>query len=256
MEKVLFLAHDWDLERAEHYPGLLRTVFSDWGWDIEVRSFFSSERTFVAESFDFLVVLGAAESVDDNYKWMDEETEFILNTRKRGIPILGICFGAQLLASIFGGSVYRLNQPELGFTEISTTAPLFIDSGPWLQIHGDGFKPPSQSSQIAENSYCSQAFLTGGVLGVQFHPEMDRGAFEALMEEWDETGAGGMLQKFDLSASEILERIDSYRDQWITGIKSMLTRFLTLAWSTADSENNIAAPITTDIPTINLHLAE
>jgi GMP synthase-like glutamine amidotransferase len=90
-----------------------------------------------------------------------------------GIPILGICFGGQLMARALGGTVARGPYPELGWHEIATDDESFIPTGPWFQYHWDRFTVPPGGKEIARTELCPQAFTFGRTLGTQFHPDVD-----------------------------------------------------------------------------------
>lgn len=226
MKRALFIAHDWDPVRTQTYPGLLGSVLQEWGWEVEVHSFLFEDRGFVTQNFDFLVVLGAAESATDTHlPWLQEESAFIHSVMERGVPTFGVCFGAQLLSTLMGGSVYRLDDGEFGAFELNSFAPKFVTPGPWLEIHGEGLNAPPQSTVLAETAACTQGFLAPGVMGVQFHPEIDRPAFESLLAKWRETGSVNALKKFGMSRSEVLELIDQFQDLWRFDIKMLLSRF-------------------------------
>ncbi|MGH8933919.1 MAG: type 1 glutamine amidotransferase [Egibacteraceae bacterium] len=123
--------------------------------------------------FDFVVVLGSAESVyDTSLPWIAAELELVRGAIAHDVPVLGVCFGAQLLARALGGRVTPLGTYELGWHEIHTSAPGFLPSGPWWEFHSDAFTVPPGATEIARTALCPQAFTYGPHLGVQFHPEI------------------------------------------------------------------------------------
>ena len=71
-----------------------------------------------------LVVMGSLESVTDpNLSWLKAERRYVDRAIESGVPVLGVCFGAQLLAEALGGQVRRAPQPEVGWLEVETTQP-------------------------------------------------------------------------------------------------------------------------------------
>jgi GMP synthase-like glutamine amidotransferase len=88
-----------------------------------------------------------------------------------GVPVLGLCYGAQVLAAVLGADVGPAEVPELGWLEIETDDPACVPPGPWLAWHFDRFTTPPGATEVARSAHASQAFRIGPHLGVQFHPE-------------------------------------------------------------------------------------
>ena len=127
-----------------------------------------------AEGYDAVVTMGASPSVNDAdiAPWFDREKALLRDADRRGIPVLGVCFGAQALAVALGGSVSRAVQPEVGWKMVDTEAPGVIGEGPWFQWHVDAITPPPQATVLATSDLCVQAYTVGPHLAVQFHPEV------------------------------------------------------------------------------------
>jgi GMP synthase-like glutamine amidotransferase len=87
------------------------------------------------------------------------------------VPVLGLCYGGQLLSAALGGKIETSPEPELGWHPVASTDPAIIPAGPWLQWHFDCFTLPPGAELLAESPLCTQAFAHGRNLGVQFHPE-------------------------------------------------------------------------------------
>ena len=125
--------------------------------------------------FDALVVMGAPWGAWDDAsigKWLLPELDWLRTADEQGIPVLGICFGGQLLARLHGGSVARAPKPEIGWTAIWSQEPGLVGPGPWFQWHYDRWQVPPGAREIARNSVASQAFVLRRNLAVQFHPEL------------------------------------------------------------------------------------
>ena len=138
--------------------------------------------------YDFLVVLGAIWSVYDDATigtWIHREVEFVQRADAAGQPVLGVCFGGQVLSAALGGTVSRAPAPEFGWMSIDTDEPDGLPPGPWFQWHYDRFTVPEGATELARNANGSQAFRRGRSLGLQFHPEVDG----SLLGEW--IGFGG-----------------------------------------------------------------
>ncbi len=121
-----------------------------------------------------IVVLGADASAvgTGSEPWVADEVAYLRRAALSGVPVLGICFGAQVLAAALGGGVHRLDAPQIGWTCASTADPQALPGGPWLSWHEDAVTPPPRSRVLAQDDVCVQAFAAGPHLGVQFHPEV------------------------------------------------------------------------------------
>lgn len=127
-------------------------------------------------SFDVVVVMGAPFAAYDDEgigNWLLPEIEKLREVHNAGIPILGICFGGQVMSRVLGGTVSRSPRAELGWYEIDSNDKDLIPNGPWFQYHWDRFTIPPGATEIASNDLCPQAFVYGRTLGLQFHPEID-----------------------------------------------------------------------------------
>lgn len=136
-------------------------------------------------AFRMVVVLGSdAAAYDDTVPWLAAELALVRRAVAHGVPVLGICFGGQLLARALGGEVRRAPRPELGWTEVQTRRPAWIAPGPWMEWHFDAFTPPPGAVELAASPAASQAFQYGPHLGVQFHPE----ATPEMVADWVRRG--------------------------------------------------------------------
>ena len=130
--------------------------------------------------FDGVVISGSQTSVYDDYDWIHEATELVRRVHRAGIPVLGICWGHQLLAQALGGRVVDMGTHELGYEQIVRLGadPLFEGipaEFTSFETHGDRVAElPSGAVTLARNDYGIQAFRMDHTYGVQFHPEYDR----------------------------------------------------------------------------------
>ena len=132
---------------------------------------------------DFLLVMGGPMSVNDRDPWIQEELRFVERMLTNDIPVLGICFGAQLLAKVLGGKVDSGPRFEIGMVPVTPTYagksdPIFRglpDSFPVFQWHGEGITLGSQGISLAESAdFPVQAFrFKDRVYGLLFHPEIE-----------------------------------------------------------------------------------
>ncbi len=123
--------------------------------------------------FDAVVSLGSDWSV----YWahvadhVDREVGVLRTAAAAGTPVLGLCYGGQLLAHALGGAVERAPFPEIGWFSVDTDVPELIPPGPYVQWHSDRFTPPPGAVELARSTAGPQAFVLGRAMGLQFHPE-------------------------------------------------------------------------------------
>ena len=181
-------------------------------------------------SYDAIVPMGAAWSVYDRDRigtWIGDELRFLLCAHEAGVPVLGICFGGQALATALGGRVIRAERPEVGWTLIETTRPDLVEAGPWFQWHSDRWVLPDGIRALASTGSASQAFVCGRSMGVQFHPELT----PEMLDGWLRNG--GRQQAFALGidpdqlAAETAARSDEARIR----AKRLVSAFLALPGS-------------------------
>jgi GMP synthase-like glutamine amidotransferase len=123
-----------------------------------------------------IILLGSTCSVYDEgdaRAWIDEELAWLRRADAAGVPVLGICFGAQMLATVCGGTVEHAGRQEIGWVTVDSADPDLIPPGPWLEFHHDRCRPPGQATVLARNDFGVQAYRLGRHLAVQFHPEVD-----------------------------------------------------------------------------------
>ncbi|MFM6971621.1 MAG: type 1 glutamine amidotransferase, partial [Rhodoluna sp.] len=124
---------------------------------------------------DLIVPLGAPWGAWDDAcigNWLQPEIAWIKEAVTTGKPVLGICFGGQLVARAMGGSVGRAPKSEIGWKTIWSDRPEIFGNGPWFQFHYDRWQVPPTAVEIARNPVASQAFIINRTLAIQFHPEV------------------------------------------------------------------------------------
>jgi GMP synthase (glutamine-hydrolysing) len=138
-----------------------------------------------------LVVLGGPMNVDQvsEFPFLQREVDWIRQVVARGVPVLGICLGSQLLAKAFGARVTPNRVKEIGWYEVELFAPaddpLFgglHGRHTVFQWHGDTFELPAGAAQLARSELCDQqAFRYGtNAYGLQFHIEVTA----AMVDQW------------------------------------------------------------------------
>jgi GMP synthase-like glutamine amidotransferase len=201
MPRVLFIAHD-----HVSPPGIVGDCFADRGWDIKELLVVPADRFHDPgvdvdlpdpRDYDAIVPLGAPWAVYDDElvgSWVRPELEMLRAADAAGVPVLGICFGGQLLAAAHGGSVDRAPSFEIGWHVVHTDDATIVPSGPWFQWHMDRWQLPPGAREIARNAAASQAFVLRRNLALQFHPELDPVALKMWLDEGgaDEARARGL----------------------------------------------------------------
>jgi GMP synthase-like glutamine amidotransferase len=128
-----------------------------------------------------IVIMGGGMNIYQHrdYPWLVDEKRFLAKAIARGVPLLGICLGAQLLADVLGGKVVQNPHKEVGWWPVrflDRSAPFdgFPAECPMFHWHGDTFDLPPRARRIAESDACrNQAFAFGDrIIGLQFHAEV------------------------------------------------------------------------------------
>jgi GMP synthase-like glutamine amidotransferase len=148
------------------------------------------------QAVDAIVSFGSYASVHaSKERWIAEEVRFLRSAHKEGVPVLGICFGAQALAVALGGAVARGPFVEIGWSLFGCRDPELFSPGPWFLWHEDIFSTPPGARELARSPAGPLAFELGQSIGLQFHPEVD----EELVHQWI---AGAHRRQIELPVDE------------------------------------------------------
>lgn len=177
-----------------------------------------------AADLDGLLVLGGQMSAHDVHEPGIAETRALLaDAVAAGVPTLGICLGAQLLAAATGGRVHVAAPPgsEVGIVDVrwrpeatadplvgplATAAAAETRSTPMPTMHDDAIVdlPPGATWLAASRTYPYQAFRVGDrAWGLQFHPEVS----PATMHLWAELAGDVDVTAIDAAVAEADERV-------------------------------------------------
>jgi GMP synthase-like glutamine amidotransferase len=155
---------------ADTPPGLLTDWAAQRGIDVEVHH--AGTPLPELDGQPFVASLGSEHNPNDTHlPEVAAELAFLEEAVRRDVPVLGLCFGGQMLAKVLGAEIDRAPEPELGWCSVESQAPSLVPTGPWLQWHFDRFSLPPGADQLASSAVGCQAFTHGRHLGVQFHPE-------------------------------------------------------------------------------------
>ncbi|GBF34558.1 glutamine amidotransferase class-I [Desulfocucumis palustris] len=215
------------------------------GHELSGTKFFAGERPGPETAFDLLVIMGGPMNIyeEDKFPWLTAEKKFIEKAVAAEKCVLGICLGAQLMADVLGGRVYKNKHREIGWhpvtltpeaknTAVFGTLPERFTAFHW---HGDTFDTPPGAVCTAKSEACgNQAFeYNKRVIGLQFHLESSPSSVEALLNNCsDELAKDSYIQ----TPEEI-----------ISGIKH-IEKQNEIMFSILNRLENLAAPKTATAP--------
>lgn len=195
-----------------HFEDLanIKVWAKDRGFAILRTLLFNDEKLPSLNDFDWLVIMGGPMNIyeEKKYPWLVREKRFIEKAINRQKVVLGVCLGAQLIADILGGKVYKNKHKEIGWHPVYLTEdgekstifkalPKRFIAFHW---HGDTFSLPKGCVRTAESKGClNQAFEYNlNVVGLQFHLESSYLAVKKLLQNcWDELVEGRYIQSRD-----------------------------------------------------------
>jgi GMP synthase-like glutamine amidotransferase len=132
---------------------------------------------------DAIVALGSDRSVHaSSDAWIATQLRFLRVAHDAGVPVLGICFGAQALAAALGGTVAAAPRTEIGWIDVDGDDGY---GGSWFTWHEDTFTLPPGATELARAESGPQAYALGRSVGLQYHPEVT----PAIVEEWLASGS-------------------------------------------------------------------
>ena len=162
-------------------PGLIAPWLAEQSAVVDTLRIDEDERLVDPRQYDLIVSLGSEfAAFDDAIPFVQREALLFEDAIEGDVPILGLCFGGQMLARVLGANVYRSQKSEIGWLPVRTNDPKLVGEGPWFQWHFDVFTAPPGADVLAVTDTGAQAFVSGRSLGLQFHPEVT----PAIMEQW------------------------------------------------------------------------
>lgn len=177
------------------------------------------ERPGAPDDFDAIMVFGGAMHPDQDaeHPWLPDETAFLAEALQAGVPLLGVCLGAQLIARAAGAWVGPGKVGEVGWHEVGLTQPgvadvvvgaAFPERFTAFQWHYYTFELPEGAELLAANGAARQAYRLGDrAWGVQFHPEVNR----TMLDFWFVHGAAELPAPADVIHAETDQRLPTWQ---------------------------------------------
>jgi GMP synthase (glutamine-hydrolysing) len=210
----------------EHHPletaALLGSILLHYGHRLRVVQLHAGEAVPPdLDDVEGVISMGGPMNVDEaaDHPWMDAELAYLRQAHETGVPIVGVCLGAQLIAKALGGTVEPMQAPEVGWHVLKLAFPGTIDpvfAGiPWQHIqfhlHGQHVAqlPPGATPLAGSQATRNQAFKVGlKTYGFQYHFEWDERILGIVSRD-------PLVEKAGLTADEIMqstgEHYDGYR---------------------------------------------
>ncbi|UKS29296.1 type 1 glutamine amidotransferase [Paenibacillus sp. HWE-109] len=211
-------------------PEMIAVWAQDKGHEVTSQRLFENDPFPSLSDVDMLVVLGGPMGVKDEkeFPWLATEKQLIKEAIQSRTLVLGICLGAQLIAEVIGGEVYKNDKKEIGWFPVHLTNDAaqseYFKNFPRdfvpFHWHGDTFHLPSEASRIASSPGCiNQAFVYGDhVVGLQFHLEFSDTSIQRIIEHC----------KTDLEQGTYVQQPAEMlgRSQWLEQSNEILTQLL------------------------------
>jgi len=196
----------------QHTPseplGYFEHIFSEQGIPFDYTHLWDDEPVSAGDA-NRLIFLGGPMSVNDekDFPWIKDERELIRQAVRKRIPVLGLCLGAQLIASAYGAPVYRFLNETGWYTvhcshDVTGVFASFPKTFHVFQMHGETFHlPVGARLQCRGDRVPNQGFRLGSAIGLQFHLEMT----EKLIQDWTRGERKFLKEKIGRDTERYLE---------------------------------------------------
>lgn len=186
---------------AEKVIARLKAVRPDWRYQAYMTR--DGELPTALAGLDGVVITGSPASVNDDAAWIRATEAFVQALRRDAVPTIGLCFGHQLLARALGGCVERADDWGLGVGQVR-----FQSAEPWMHppqgqvtlfaAHQDQVTQlPDGARLLGGSHFCPNGcYMVGdSLLGIQYHPELDRAFMRALLDHIEPHMPPGVVQR-------------------------------------------------------------
>ena len=186
-------------------------------------------------SYDAVLCFGGSMHVDqeDEHPWLREDQRLLGELIGAGVPVMGLCLGAQLLTRALGGEVRKLERPENGWFEIepaeaAASDPLLapFSAHPFIGFGWHSFECllPAGAVELARSDSCLQAYRHGdSTWAIQFHPEVTLEDAEAWIRYYARDEQAG---EFELDPEALLAETRERIGAWNEIGRTLCARFL------------------------------
>jgi GMP synthase (glutamine-hydrolysing) len=180
-----------------------------------------------------IVLFGGAMNIDatDRHPFLADERAYVRDAVAAGVPYLGICLGAQMLARALDRSVHPAGIREFGFQTLHLTPdaardpllPVFEDGDAVFHWHEDTFELPHDAVLLGTGDDVPlQAFRVGDrAWGLQFHLEIDR----PELERWLEAAGEDVVRSWGMPSAEVLTQADRFLPTQERKARELFRRF-------------------------------
>jgi GMP synthase-like glutamine amidotransferase len=147
---------------------------------------------------DLVLLLGSHHGVAEPGReaYVEAESALVRTAVDTAVPVIGICYGAQLSAHALGGSVGKAPESEIGWYYVESHDPALCPPGPWVEYHEDAFSLPPCARSLGQTDAGPQGFVFDGadgpaVVSWQFHPEVT----PQILQRWVSEGADDLRRR-------------------------------------------------------------
>lgn len=192
--------------------------------------------------YDLVLPMGSIRNLPNKEpieSWIHDELRLLSEAHERGQPILGICFGGQLMAEALGGTVEVSPEPEIGWLEITALPGMDNPAGPgpWMLWHHDRFTAPPGAQVLAQTDHALQLFRLGTTVGTQFHPEVDA----AHIRDWLSVCDDDYLASLDTNRGDVQKWAVENEERNIKQCHAFVDWWLDEVVGLAESQDQVSA---------------